>query len=190
VTKRLLGVLACALISGRASSFELGVGLEGAGSATHVGNGLPSGKARGWGGAGGGLLFEQRFELRGAFVETWQDIQTPLQIETGGSSAAGYLPLNAGLRLGLAPGALQYYFGVLLQGLFLTSRPASGAGQLKGAAMGLGADLGIDLAILFLRAGLEARFTQVLTGLSPDNTQPAPGAVLLFQGLLSLRMTF
>jgi hypothetical protein len=196
VTKRFIGVLACSLIGGSASAFELGVGLEFAGTGTHVGNGL-EGSAKGWGGVGGGVILEQRFDLPGVLLEAWEDVQTPLQVQTGSADqTAGYLPFDAGFRLGLAPGALQYYFGIVLQGLFLTSRPTQGA-ALKDAALALGGDLGLDLAVFFVRIGLEGRLTEVLTGLTPSCTgstqsctRPDPGGVVVFQGLLSLRASF
>jgi hypothetical protein len=195
MTKRILGPIACLLMSASAGAFELGMGLEVGGTGTHVGNGLGT-SARGWGGISGGVILEQRFNVPGVLLEAWEDVQTPLQIQTGSPErAAAYLLLDSGLRLGLAPGALQYYFGVFLQGLFLTSRPEHGA-TLKDAALALGGDLGVDLAVFFVRVGLEARLSEILTGLVPSCTtpvcvtQPDPGGVVVFQGILSVRASF
>jgi hypothetical protein len=189
VTKRLIGLLLCALVGARASAFELGTGLELGGTATHVGNvGNGWDGARGSGAFTGGVVVEQRFNVPGVLLESWEDLQTPLWIQTGSpDQTAGYLPLDAGLRLGLAPGALQYYFGIVLQGLFLIDRPIQGA-ALKDAALGLGGELGIDLAVFFVRLGLEARLSEVLTGLSPSGSNPNPGSVVIFQGIFSLRV--
>ena len=71
--------------------------------------------------------------------------------------------------------------------LATTWRRREGLAPLKQAAFAVGGSLGVDLAIFFVRLGLEARLTETVTGLSPSGNDPNPGNVSVFQGLLSLR---
>jgi hypothetical protein len=121
-------------------------------------------------------------------LETFEDFQpVPIGVQTGSASqTAGYLPVDAGLRLGWAQYAVQPYLAAILQGLFLTGHPGGGA-PLKQAAFGVGGALGVDLAVFFVHLGLEFRLTETVTDLSPSNSSPDPGNVAIFQGLFSLR---
>jgi hypothetical protein len=195
----IFGALAWSLVCGQARAFELAGGVMFGGTATHVSGGLGNG-ANGaalnqWAGNPSfGLILEQRFDVHDVLLEICEDFQPiPVLVQTGSASnSAGYLPVDLGVRLGLATSALQPYFSVLLQGLFLTGHPGHpGAGApLKQAAFGVGGAFGADLAVFFLRFGVEARLTETVTDLSPSGSVPDPGNAAVFQLFLSLRSAF
>jgi hypothetical protein len=182
--------LACLLTAGHASAFELGVGLELGGTLTSVSNDVLTGSTTA-GAFSFGLLLEQRFDLPQALIEIWEDVQpTSLQVESGvaGQNAA-YLPIDVGLRLGLATSAIQPYVGVLAQWLILTSKPSQAA--LNNDALGIGGELGVDFALFFIRIGLDTRLTETVTGLAKKayGAPPVdPGNALVFQVLGSIRV--
>jgi hypothetical protein len=181
------------LTSTSARAVELSVGLFGGGTSTRVSNWVgdtPAGDSisRSTGTFSFGFILEQRFNVPGLLLEICEDFQpTPVMIQTGSpTNTAGYLPVDLGVRLGLGTSAFQPYLGALVQGLFLTGHPGAGA-PLKQAALGVGGSLGLDLAILFVRLGLEARLTETVTGLSPSGSEPNPGNASIFQLLFSVR---
>jgi hypothetical protein len=186
-------LIALALGSASARAVELSVGVLSGGTSTRVSNwvGDTSGGesiSRSAGTFSFGLIVEQRFRVPGVLLEIFEDVQpTPVMIQTGSpTNTAGYLPVDLGVRLGLATSAVQPYLGAIFQGLFLTGHPGAGA-PLKQAAFAVGGSLGVDLAVFFVRLGLEARLTETVTGLSPSGNDPNPGNASVFQLLLSLR---
>jgi hypothetical protein len=199
----IFGALACSLSLAEARAVELAAGVMAGGTGTRVSNSVSatSGGAaisQSAGGASFGFILEQRFFVPGVLLEAFEDFQpTPLPVQTGSAThTAGYMPVDIGVRLGFASSALQPYLGVIFQGLFLTGHPGEGA-PLKQAAFGVGGALGVDLAVFFVRLGLEARLTETVTDLSPNCPQTAncsgvldPGNVAIFQVLLSLRSAF
>jgi hypothetical protein len=186
----IFGALASCLASGRAGAIELSAGLLGGGAYAWVSENVGTG-SQGAGGGSFGFILEQRFAMPDLLLEVFEDFQpTPIQVQTGSAShTAGYLPVDVGARIGWGKSALQPYLGVIFQGLFLTGDPG-GQPKLKQAAFGVGGATGLDLAIFFLRVGLELRLTETVTGLAPSGSVPDPGNVAVFQGLLSLRSAF
>jgi hypothetical protein len=139
-----------------------------------------------------GLILEQRWSFPLVFIQAWEDVQTPLYIPVGDPvKNAGYIPVGLGFRAGLVLGPIQPYIGILGQLLVLSDRPVGGAGPSLNDNVGtLGGDFGGDLAILFLRLGLEFRFTNSLSDLTPSGAAADPGHVFVFQALGSVRASF
>jgi hypothetical protein len=186
----IFGLLVVCLSPERAQAFELGVGILFGGTYSWVSNNVETGSQSA--GVGSfGILLEQRFDVPGVLLEVLEDVQfIPLLVQTGSPEhTAGYLPVDVGMRLGLARWALQPYVGVLAQGLFLTGDPG-GTPKLKQAAFGVGGELGLDLAVFFMRLGLEGRLTETVTDLAPSGSTPDPGNVAVFQLLGSLRFAY
>jgi len=131
-----------------------------------------------------GVVVEHSFRESAVSLDLWGDLQYPLPISTEYLDLSDYLPVDLGLRIGLVVDRLEPYLGVLGQVAF-AARPAGGANDLNPAIVGVGGDLGMDVAFWVLRAGLEARFVEVVT---PIHSGPfSEEQVSEFQALLSLR---
>ncbi len=177
----LLTLLTGLLTSSSALAFDFGFGLEGAGTLTLSKN-LPS-SAQMSTSAALGLILEERFNLVAIELTLWEDVQKPYTVnsatESGGAvDTASYVPIDAGLRLGLGFSPFRPYVGVLVNDNILTSSTASATGNW----FGIGGDLGIDIAVIFLRFGLDLRALWSVTNVNPAGAgaySPADGALVL-----------
>jgi hypothetical protein len=194
----LLTLLAGLLTSGSALAFDFGFGVEGAGTLTLSKN--LSGSAQTSTSAGLGLILEERFSLVAVELTLWEDVQTPYTLNTAMSNlpvctfcsdidTASFVPLDAGLRLGLGFSPFRPYVGVLVNDNILTSSTASATGNW----FGIGGDLGIDIKVIFLRFGLDLRALWSVTDVNPSSAAPPAtysGGALVLQGILSARFSF
>ncbi len=168
-----------------AAAMDLGVGLEGAATATGVrGLGVTDSSA---GNLGVGLMVEERFDLTLAELELWEDVQTPIPLQTGGSFAAAYVPAELGLRIGLGVGPLRPFVGILVNDLVLNARPPDGPAPSP-MIFGAGGELGADIVILFLRIGLDFRGFETLS--NPVQGSSAPYGGFGVQALVNARVSF
>ncbi len=197
-----LATVASLLVSSSAFAFDFGVGVEGAGTLSLSKN--LSGSAQTNFSATPGIILEERFNLIAVELNLWEDVQYPgytfnsaSQVETCGIctaanvavNAATYLPIDAGLRLGLGFSPFRPYVGVLVNDNILTSNTPSATGNW----FGLGGDLGIDIAVIFLRFGLDLRALWSLTNVNPsslDSSYTPAGGALILQAILSARFSF
>ncbi len=183
----LLAVLALAAAA-PARAFDFGVGLEGGGTGTFV-RGLPGVFGTNVTSASGydlGVILEQRFDLVVLNLDIWEDLQSGVPFQTGGTVPSTYVPIDAGLRLGL-DGLFQPYVGVLVNDSILTNATA-GSSPLNGNVFGLGGDVGLDVKIAIVRLGAEFRAYWTLTPIAQNGDAPQGGLAL--QGLLSARLQF
>jgi hypothetical protein len=189
----LLASMASLLVSSSAFAFDFGVGVEGAGTLA-LSKGL-SGSAQLNTSFTPGLILEERFNLIVVELNLWEDIQYPgytfnaATLASGGNDTATYLPIDAGLRLGLGFSPFRPYVGILVNDNILTSNTASATGNW----FGLGGDLGIDIAVIFLRFGLDLRALWSLTNVNPsvtDSSYTPAGGALILQAILSARFSF
>jgi len=130
-----------------------------------------------------GILIEHSFRWSALSLDVWGDLQYPLPLSAGSGVVSDYLPVDLGLRVGWVPDPFELYLGILGQ-LAFAANPA-GATDLNAAALGIGGDLGVDIAFWVLRAGLEARAVQLLTPLSPRSVES--GSIDEIQALFSVR---
>jgi hypothetical protein len=177
---------AIALLPARA--FAFGFGIEGGGTYTQT-SGLNASPNNLWT-ANGGIIIENNFSVAILFLDLWADVQTPIQLQSGlpqgtGEAAPKYIPIDLGLRLGLNLGLLQPYVGVLGQAAIVTD--GSGVPNLNNPLWGLGGDLGLDLAVFFLRFGIELRGVETLNAVE---TGPDQGSAFEFEALASVRLSF
>jgi len=176
-----LVVAAAALVSDRALAF--GFGVEGGGTFTKT-SGLGASPDNIWT-PNGGIIIENNFPIAVLFLDLWADVQTPIELQTGGAAAAKYIPIDLGLRLGLNIGLLQPYVGVLGQAGIVTD--GAGTPNLNSPLWGLGGDLGLDIAVSILRFGVELRGVETLTPIVSD---PNAGSAFEFEALASVRLSF
>ena len=178
------------LASGSALAFDFGVGVEGAGNLSLSKN--LSGGAQLSTSVAGGIILEERFNLIAVELNLWEDVQMPYTFnsatEGGVTDTASYVPIDAGLRLGLGFSPFRPYVGILVNDNILTSGTASATGNW----FGLGGDIGIDIAVIFLRFGLDLRALYSLTNVNPalDSSYTPAGGALLLQAILSARFSF
>jgi hypothetical protein len=160
----------CAVLLALASPAQaLEAGVE-AGLVGTLASNVPLYDASGYDVAGGGfvgLIVEQQFRLSYFHIDLWGDVQTPLPIAPLGGTTANYVPIDLGVRGGPALGPCEPYLGLLGQTAILSSTPLY-APNLNAAVFGLGADLGLDVAIWELRFGIEARAVYTMTALATD----------------------
>jgi hypothetical protein len=112
-----------------------------------------------------GLIVEQQFRLSYFRFDLWGDVQTQIPISYIGVNNADYVPIDLGLRAGPALGRFEPYLGLLGQAAIRTTTPGP---NLNAAVLGMGGDLGMDVAIWELRAGIEARGLSTLTSFGTD----------------------
>ncbi|MHB8417364.1 MAG: hypothetical protein ACYDCL_04770 [Myxococcales bacterium] len=203
-SQRWLACAAVLLSSAPAFAFDFGVGLEGAGTLT-LSKGL-SGSAAAATSAGAGLILEERFSIAIVELTLWEDAQFPgyaLHTDEYGASSgllglggastatASYIPIDAGFRFGLGLGLFHPFVGIL--GDYSFQNGGNGGGSGAGNFFGLGGDLGVDIAVLIFRFGLELRsfwsLNNVVTSPPPAGDTQAGGALVL-QALLSARLSF
>ncbi|MHB1846511.1 MAG: hypothetical protein ACYCWW_16945 [Deltaproteobacteria bacterium] len=184
-TLRIALFLSALFATPAARAMDVGLGLEGAATATGV-RGLSPGDSAA-GNLGVGLQLEERYPLTLVELELWEDIQTPIALQTGGSYAAGYYPAELGLRLGLGIGPLRPYVGILVNDLILSDRPSDGPTP-NPMIFGAGGELGADIVILFLRVGLDFRGFETLTNPVQGSAPPYGGFAV--QALLNARLSF
>ncbi|HUB07396.1 MAG TPA: hypothetical protein VMB50_10355 [Myxococcales bacterium] len=197
---RILWWLACVAVvcsSTSALAIDWGIGLEGAGTLS-LARSLPSGNAMSTS-AGAGIILEERLSLAIIELTLWEDAQLPytLNISTsdlGGATSAQFIPIDAGLRLGFALGIVRPYLGILGNYNIANSEQASGGSYGAQNFWGLGGDLGLDIAVIFLRFGLDLRafwsVSDVTTGAPDLPGITTTGGGLMLQGLLSARFSF
>jgi hypothetical protein len=162
-----------------ARAVTLGVGLEGGGTLSYLTStrALPDVV---------GLILTQRFELAPVDLTLWEDANA-LVVYDGGWA---FIPVDVGLRVGLAGPVFRPYAGLLVNDSVSLGSKAADCG-CSGVAVdnvpGLGGDVGFDLAVTFLRFGLELRGYETL--ISPvSDSKYGDGFVL--QALLSVRAEF
>jgi hypothetical protein len=172
-----------------AHALAIGFGIEGGGAFTQA-SGLPDGAATSAWTPTGGIIVENTFDIAVIFLDLWADVQTPLQLQTGGDVAAKYVPIDLGLRVGLAIGPIQPYVGILGQ---LAINTDSGDGPaLNSPIWGLGGDLGLDIALFVFRFGVELRAVETLTQIVADSggAEVNEGNAFEFEALASVRLSF
>jgi len=177
---------AIALMPTRALAF--GFGIEGGGTYTQT-SGLNASPSNIWT-LNGGIIIENNFPIAVLFLDLWADVQTPIQLQATPNMGTGqpspkYIPIDLGLRLGLDIGLLQPYVGVLGQAAIVTD--GSGVLNLNSPLWGLGGDLGLDIAVVFLRFGIELRAVETLTAIE---SEPSEGSAFEFEALASVRLSF
>jgi len=200
---RLAVFLSATLVSTSALAFDFGVGVEGSGN-VGLSKNLSGASAQLNTSLTGGLILEERFNLVAVELTIWEDAQLPYTVNTASYSSGGlcagctgangldtasYVPIDAGLRLGLGFSPFRPYVGVLVNDNILTSTTTSAAGNW----FGIGGDLGLDIAVIFLRFGLDLRALWSVTNVNPDNLDASytpAGGLLILQGILSARFSF
>ena len=175
-------VLPAAAVVVPSQARAIGFGIEGGGTFTKS-SGTGASPDEVWT-ANGGIIVENVFPIAVLFLDLWADVQTPLEIETGGAAASKYVPIDLGLRLGLAIGPIQPYVGVLGQAAILTD--SAGALSLNNPLWGLGGDLGLDIAVLIFRFGVELRGIETVSAVASGNV----GSAFEFEALASARLSF
>ncbi len=187
---RWLACVTLLLAPAPALAMEWGLGLEGAGT-LGISKNLPSSSSMATSG-GAGLILEERFSIALVDLSVWEDVQMPYtlnvaQSATGSVTSAQYIPVDLGLRLGLGFPVLHPYLGVL-------GNYSVGDSSAATSFWGVGGDLGLDVAVLFLRFGLELRALWSVSGVSNVGQALAAATAalgaLVLQGLLSARFSF
>jgi hypothetical protein len=168
------------IVPSSALAFSFGVGIEGGGTFSY----LTSARAL----PDVGLILTQRFDLGPVDLTLWEDVNA-LVIYDGGWD---FIPVDVGLRLGLPGPFFRPYIGLLVNdsiapGPTTTACGPTCSGTSVSNVPGLGGDLGFDLAVAFLRFGLELRAYETL--ISPVSGTPSGDAFAL-QALLSVRAEF
>jgi hypothetical protein len=169
-----VGVLAT---PGSAKAFSFGIGVEGGGTLSYLTSArvLPDVV---------GLILTQRFELAPVDLTLWEDANLIVVYDGGW----GFIPVDLGLRVGLAGPVFRPYVGVLANdSISIGAQPDCGCGGLVDNVPGLGGDLGFDLAVTFLRFGLELRSYETLI---PPVTDGHFGDGFVLQLLASVRAEF
>jgi hypothetical protein len=163
---RHLGAMLLLLAPWPASALDLGAGLEAGGSLTAT---VPSSVGSGASPtATAGVIAEQRLQTPALSVTLWEDVQTPFTAYFG-----SYLPLAVGIRAGPDSWILKPYFGGVVgyDVLVGSAGPVVECGEPCGLRApspfgpGVGGDVGVDWAWRFLRFGVEARATGMLSPL-------------------------
>jgi hypothetical protein len=176
------------LVSSVADAFEAGVEVGGMDTSSNgATSATPSTSA---GSATFGVILVQPFHLIPLLqISTWEDFQTPFNVQTGSTSTAQYWAVDVGARLGLDLGLLVPYAGIVGQLLILSSSPSDQS--LNSTAWGLGGDIGLDLSIVILKIGLELRYLETLSPIATNTTtQSYPSSVGEFEVLGSVRLSF
>ncbi len=170
------------------SAQAIGVGLEGGATATF------SSFASGYsgpstaGGATAGLIVDEEYTFLLLFMDFWADVQTPtLRFQTGGVDSAQYLPVDLGVRAGLNFAVLHPYVGLL--GQMAVEINDGGGPSPTSPLFGVGADVGLDVAVWVFRFGVELRGVDVLSPIIATSAGQPSGAYEL-QGLGSARVSF
>jgi hypothetical protein len=190
---RALRALPAILAVGCASSaYAIGAGVEGGGTATFTsfasGPDYTAPASQTAGGAAAGIIVDEEFTFLLLFMDLWGDIQLPTyRLQTGGSDAAAYLPVDLGFRAGLNFALIHPYVGVLGQMAFVNSD--GGGPSLSSPIFGLGGDIGLDVAVLFFRFGVEVRGVNMLPPIVSGAMSGVNGAFAL-QGLGSVRVEY
>jgi hypothetical protein len=171
-----LAVAAIVLAPASASAFQFGVGVEVGGSYTRL--------VSSEGTFALGLTLEQRFELPVVDLTLWEDLEGPIEFGNGWTFGV----VDLGLRAGLAGALFKPYVGFLVNDTFSDDKTAAClCGQAASNVPGLGGDVGVDFAVVFLRLGLELRAYGTL---SPPVTGARVGDAVVWQGLFSARAVF
>jgi hypothetical protein len=150
VLTAMVGALLFAASPGTARA--MGIGVEIGGTDAHAANGPGDQSSFAL-----GLILENTFNFSLVDLTLWADVQTlqkvPLNDPSVGN-ATSYIPVDLGLRLGLAL-PIEPYIGVLIGGMFHSgSDPVV---PVPSSIFTLGGDLGADLVLGPIRAGLELR---------------------------------
>ncbi len=188
VSSALAVVCSLLLASSVADAFEAGVELGGMDTSSNgATSATPSTSS---GSATFGVILLQPFHLIPLLqISTWEDFQTPFNVQTGATSTAQYWAVDVGARLGLDLGLLVPYAGIVGQLLILSSSPSDQS--LNSTAWGLGGDIGVDLSIVILKIGLELRYLETLSPIATNTTvQSYPSSVGEFEVLGSVRLSF
>jgi len=163
----------------------MGIGLEIGGTDAHANNG-PSDQSS----FALGLIIDNTFSVTLIDFTLWADIQTPLKVPVDVGSLPGsattYIPLDLGLRVGLAL-PVEPYVGLLIGGLFHSGSDPSGSdvgAVVPGSIFMRGGDLGADLVLGPVRVGLELR------GEHLQDAAPAFADTWIWQLLASARLSF
>jgi hypothetical protein len=180
---RLLSVLAVLvgsllLTSGAGTAQAMGIGVEVGGTDAHANNG-PSDQSS----FALGLIIDNTFNVTLLDFTLWADVQTLQKVPLADPSvdnATSYIPVDLGLRLGLAL-PIEPYVGILIGGMFHSGSEPSV--PVPGAIFTVGGDLGADLVLGPLRVGLELR------GAHLQNTDAFPDT-WVWQLLASARFSF
>ncbi len=180
---RWLQVLAAAgllAFPGSALAFSFGIGIEGGGTFSYLTStrALPD----------LGLILTQRFDVGPVDLTLWEDVNALVVYDSGWD----FIPVDVGLRLGLHGPVFRPYIGLLVNDSIAPGPTTTACGPLcSGTSVsnvpGLGGDLGFDLAVAFLRFGLELRAYETL--ISPVSGTPSGDAFAL-QTFLSARAEF
>jgi hypothetical protein len=169
-----------------ADAWEAGVEVGAMGTSSQ---GAAVGQSSTAGSATFGVILAQNFHLIPLLqFSTWEDFQTPFNVQTGGASSQ-YWAVDVGARLGLDLGLLIPYAGIVGQLLILGSSPQDE--MLNSTAWGLGADIGVDLSLIIIKVGLELRYLTTVSPIAKDTTvQPFPSSVQELELLGSVRLSF
>ena len=160
-----------------ARAFSFGVGVEGGGTLSYLTSArvLPDVV---------GLILTQRFELEPVDLTLWEDANLLVVYDSGW----GFIPVDVGLRLGLPGPFFRPYVGLLANdSISIGAQPACGCGGIVDNVPGLGGDVGFDLAVTFLRFGLELRSYETLI---PPVSGDHFGDGFVLQLLVSVRAEF
>jgi hypothetical protein len=190
--------LAIVLITASARALELGVELGlAATQASHVpssinqqlGSGAPSPDDGPQLATGviGGLVVEQSLRFDPFRLDLWGDLEFPVRVPDSSVQNVPFLAIDLGVRGGLALGPFEPYVGVLGQTGFLVG-PLGDAvyyPYLHPVLAGLGADLGLDMAVWVMRVGVELRFVGVVSAI--QETRPSEEQADELSALLSVR---
>jgi len=181
---------ACVVSLASSSALAWGAGVE-VGGIDAVSNNLRTGSTTA-GSATFGVILEQPFHLIPLLIlETWEDFQTPLNVQVGYAASAQYWAVDVGARLGLDLGLFIPYVGIVGQLLILSSTP-QGSPPLNSTVWGLGGDIGLDLSLVFIKIGAELRYVESLSPIPVSSNaagQNSPSSVSQFEFLGSLRLS-
>jgi hypothetical protein len=175
------------LASSAADAWEAGVQV---GAIETSSQGMPPGASSSATTATFGVILLQPFHLIPLLqLSLFEDFQTPIYVETAGSSSAQYWAVDVGARLGLDLGLLIPYAGIVGQLLILSASPPEQS--LNSTAWALGGDLGLDLSLLIIKLGIELRYLQTVSPIAKDQSvQSYPSSVGEFEVLGSVRLSF
>jgi hypothetical protein len=178
-----VGLLA---VSHLALAFSFGIGVEGGATSSYY---MPnSGYLTPWSTlADPGVILTQRFALRAVDLTLWEDIN----FVAYDNWIAAFFPVDVGLRVGLPGPIFRPYIGLLVSaGIALlpteenTGCRSSCTDPEVAILPGLGGDLGLDVAVTFLRFGIEVRAYETLV---PPLQGATAGDGFALQTLLSVR---
>jgi len=134
------------------AALAMGVGVEVGGTVAHANSG-PSDQDS----FALGVIIDNTFNVTLVDFTLWLDVQTLQKVpvlNVGGENATSYIPVDLGLRLGLAL-PIEPYVGVVIGGMFHSGdQPTT---RVPDAIFTVGGDLGADLVLGPIRLGLELR---------------------------------